>query len=115
MKNKVVQQMSSKLAAAAKEANDYIAERLNSAPDPEKAAPEQSERVRDAVAYLEAWRARFSVVQDLMAGRAFVVYQEGKELVVVRPETEQSAKLIAKAEELGARIVKLGEFGKEEA
>jgi len=107
MKNKHVQAAATDLAVRAKEANDYVLERLNNAPNPEEVPPEQREKVLDAISYLEAWRARFSAIQDIAESRSFAVYQEGKELIIVRPDNEQTAHLITKAEELGAHLTKL--------
>ena len=107
MKNKQIQAAAADLAVRAKEANDYVLERLNNAPNSDDMPPEQKERVLDAISYLEAWRARFSAIQDIAESRSFAVYQEGKELIIVRPDNEQTAHLITKAEELGAHLTKL--------
>jgi hypothetical protein len=60
--------------------------------------------ILDSLRYLKAVSARLAVCLDVLGGRDFILYQEGKDLILVKPD-ESTAKLIKKAEELGARLV----------
>ena len=66
--------------------------------------------------YFKAVTARLAVCIDILEGRAFVLYQEegSKDLIVARPN-ESTAKLIKKAEELGARLTEFTDLGKQQA
>lgn len=68
-----------------------------------KVSPEQKKMLDKAYNLLESMRDRLSVAKDILEGRAFLVYEVDKRLTIVKP-SEQTAKLIAAAQEYGAKI-----------
>jgi len=59
--------------------------------------------------YLRAVAARLAVCIDVMEGRDFILYQEGTDLILARP-AESTARLIKRAEEMGARLVEFNDL-----
>lgn len=71
---------------------------------------EKLRKLQEARTLLLAWESRFEAAKLIADCKAFAMYGVDNDLLIVQPN-EYSAALIAKAEEVGARITKYGEFG----
>lgn len=109
-----IESQAKKCADALTEGANGVQEYLSKLSRTEKAIGDDEEKKRkvaEARDVVESWQARYHAAKAIIECKAFAVYTVDNDLLIVQPHP-QSATLIAKAEELGARITKLGEFGK---
>jgi len=67
------------------------------------ASGEKKDLLDKAYMRLEARRDRLTLAKDILEGKAFLIYDINDQLTVVKP-SEKAAKLIAAAQEYGAKV-----------
>jgi len=67
--------------------------------------PDIKKKLDDKYMEFEAKLNRAAICMDILMGHAFVIKDENTKMTVVIPEDQSTAKLVQKAEELGARAI----------